>query len=132
MTTPGSDNSTQTTGHEWDGIEELDNPLPRWWLMILYASIVWSIGIWILYPSWPLIDDYAKGVLGYSSRAELAAEIDAVRATRQVFADRIATADLAEISQDPTLIEYAMAGGRSAFGDNCAGCHGVAAQGARG
>ena len=53
-----------TTGHEWDGIEELNNPLPRWWLWVLYATIIWSIGYWILMPAWPGISDYTRGTLG--------------------------------------------------------------------
>lgn len=121
-----------TTGHEWDGIKELDNPIPRWWLMILYASILWSIGYWILYPSWPLLSDYTKGVFGYSSRAELAADMASARDAWKVYADRIAAADLAAIEKDPRLLEFALAGGKSAFGDNCAGCHGFAAQGGKG
>ena len=40
-----------TTGHEWDGLQELNTPLPRWWLMVLYATIVWAIGYWIVYPA---------------------------------------------------------------------------------
>ncbi|NKB56859.1 MAG: cytochrome-c oxidase, cbb3-type subunit III [Alphaproteobacteria bacterium] len=121
-----------TTGHEWDGIKELDNPLPRWWLMIMYACIVWSVVYWVLYPAWPLVSGYTKGVFGYSSRAELAADIAAANDARKIFADRIAEADMATIQADPKLMEFALAGGKSAFGDNCAGCHGSAAQGGKG
>ncbi|NJO54440.1 MAG: cytochrome C oxidase Cbb3, partial [Bacteroidales bacterium] len=69
-----------TTGHEWDGIKELNTPLPRWWLWIFYACIVWSIGYWIVYPAWPLITTHTKGVLGYSSRASLAQDMEALAA----------------------------------------------------
>ena len=121
-----------TTGHEWDGLKELDSPLPRWWLIVFYATIVWGIGYWIVYPAWPTITGYTKGVIGYSSRAEVAAEIAAANDARRVFADRIAEADMAAIQEDPKLMEFALAGGKSAYGDNCAGCHGNAAQGGKG
>lgn len=122
----------ETTGHEWDGVKELDSPLPRWWLIVFYATLVWGIGYWIAYPSWPLLSDYTKGVLGYSSRAEVAKDIAAATAARKVYADRVAEADLATIQKDSQLMEFALAGGKSAFGDNCAGCHGTAAQGGNG
>ncbi len=122
----------ETTGHEWDGIKELDSPLPRWWLMVMYACIVWGVGYWVLYPAWPHMSGYTKGVFGYSSRAEVAADIGAANDARKVFADRIASADLETIRQDPKLMEFALAGGKSAYGDNCAGCHGSAAQGGKG
>jgi cytochrome c oxidase cbb3-type subunit 3 len=55
---------TDTTGHQWDGIKELNNPLPRWWLYVLYATILWSFGYWVVYPAWPSLTSYTKGVLG--------------------------------------------------------------------
>jgi cytochrome c oxidase cbb3-type subunit III len=51
-----------TTGHEWDGIKELNTPLPRWWLWIFYATIIWSVGYWIVYPAWPLVTSHTTGV----------------------------------------------------------------------
>jgi cytochrome c oxidase cbb3-type subunit III len=62
----------ETTGHVWDGIKELNTPLPSWWLYVLYATIVWSIGYWVVYPPIPTISDYTRGLLGYSSRGDLA------------------------------------------------------------
>jgi cytochrome c oxidase cbb3-type subunit 3 len=59
---------TATTGHEWDGVRELNTPLPRWWLWVFYATIVWSIGYWIVYPSWPLLSGYTRGIFGWQSR----------------------------------------------------------------
>ena len=129
MATPEKDT---TTGHEWDGIREYNNPLPRWWLTIFYACILWSIGYWILYPSWPMISSYTTGVLGYSSRDELKVDIAEAQLARKVYSDRIADAKLDDIVKDPQLMEFALAGGKSAFGDNCAPCHGSAAQGAKG
>jgi len=122
----------ETTGHEWDGIRELDNPLPRWWQWIFWATVVWSVGYWVVYPSWPLVTSYATGVIGYSSRAELATEIDAARAAQQIWRDRLATASLEDVRTEPELLEFALAGGRSAFAVNCSQCHGSGAQGFKG
>lgn len=120
---------TETTGHEWDGIKELNNPLPKWWLYVLYACILWSIGYWILYPSWPYLTGYTKGVLGYSQRTELVERLAEARAAQAHFLDRIETASLTEIREDPDLLNFSLAGGRVAFGDNCAPCHGAGGAG---
>ncbi len=122
----------ETTGHEWDGIRELDNPLPNWWRWIFYACIVWSFGYWIAYPAWPLINSHTKGLLGYSSRAEVVKEIDAAKALQKVHLDKLQAASLAEIRANPELLNFALAGGRSAFNVNCSQCHGSGAQGAKG
>ena len=119
----------ETTGHEWDGIRELNNPMPRWWVWTFYATIVWAIGYAIAYPAWPLITDATKGVLGYSSRAEVAAEMAGARAAQAGFVDRIAAASLEEIVADPQLLQFAISGGASAFKVNCAQCHGSGAAG---
>jgi cytochrome c oxidase cbb3-type subunit III len=119
----------ETTGHEWDGIRELDNPIPNWWRWILYASIVWSIGYWIAYPAWPLISSHTKGVLGYSSRAEVATEVAAAKQAQAAFRAKLETASLEQIRTEPDLLEFALAGGRSAFRVNCSQCHGTGAQG---
>ena len=119
----------QTVGHEWDGIKELNNPLPRWWLWVLYASIVWSVGYWIAMPAWPLVSDYTRGVLGYSQRATVARQIDDARADKRVYFDRIRAAEPAAIAKDPELLEFALAGGRSAYAVNCSQCHGAGAAG---
>ena len=121
-----------TTGHEWDGIEEYNNPLPRWWLWVLYATIIWSVAYWIAMPSWPLIREYTRGVLGYSQRLVLEREMTEAQAAQEKFAARIAATPLAEIRQDPALLEFALAGGRSNFAVNCSQCHGSGASGSRG
>ena len=123
---------TETTGHEWDGIRELDTPLPRWWQWIFYASIVWSIGYWIAMPAWPTLTGYTKGLLGYSSRAEVEADVRDARAAQGVLREKFAAATLEQIRSDPGLLEFALAGGRSAFSVNCATCHGSGASGAVG
>lgn len=122
----------ESTGHEWDGIKEYDNPLPRWWLYIFYATVVWAIGYWILMPAWPMISDYTRGVLGHSQRRDVAAAIQTLKDARKDLGDKLATATPQQIEADPSLHEAAMAWGRSAFGDNCATCHGSGAQGAKG
>ena len=119
----------ETTDHEWDGIRELNNPLPRWWLWIFYACIVWSFGYYIAYPAIPLISSHTKGVLGYSSRAEVAKDVAAAKAGQAEFLSKIEAAELEEIRTDPTLLEFALAGGKSAFNVNCSQCHGSGAQG---
>jgi cytochrome c oxidase cbb3-type subunit 3 len=118
-----------TTGHEWDGIEELNKPLPKWWLWTFYACIIWSIGYWLLMPSWPLVSSYTKGFLGYSSRESVDAQVADANAAKAQFRDRIAAGDLQAIAADPELLQFALAGGEAAFGDNCAPCHGRGAQG---
>mgnify|MGYP000604147586 CR=1 FL=1 len=92
-----------TTGHSWDGIEELNTPLPRWWLWTFYACIVWGIVYTILYPAWPMVNRATAGVLGYSTRAEVAADIEAVTRSNAAITERLASVDLTEISADPEL-----------------------------
>lgn len=121
-----------TTGHEWDGIRELDNPLPRWWLWVFYGCILWSIGYWIVMPAWPLVSSYTRGFLGHSQRVTLIEEIAAAKAEQAQWLDRIKAASVEEIRADPQLLEFAMAGGRSAFAVNCSQCHGLGAAGSKG
>jgi len=78
---------TATTGHEWDGIKELNTPLPRWWVWVFYATVIWSVLYWIVYPAWPLVSSYTKGVFNYSSRANVAAEMVALHNLRGDKAD---------------------------------------------
>ncbi|HSK39822.1 MAG TPA: cytochrome-c oxidase, cbb3-type subunit III [Arenibaculum sp.] len=122
----------ETTGHEWDGLRELNNPLPRWWLYTFYATIAACVVYWVLYPSWPTLSGHTEGLLGYSRRDVVVREIALAREGQSAFLDRIATAGLPEIQADPELLNFAMAGGRTAFADNCAGCHGAGGAGAAG
>lgn len=112
-----------TTGHEWDGIRELNTPLPKWWLMVLYASIVWSIGYWVVYPAWPSLTSYTKGVIAYNSRAELSKELASFEDSQSQWLSLIERSSVEEIEQDPELLNFALAGGRAAFNENCAPCH---------
>jgi cytochrome c oxidase cbb3-type subunit 3 len=125
----------ETTGHEWDGIRELNNPLPRWWLWLFYASIVFSIVYWVLMPAWPALpgmQGHTPGVRGQSDRAEVAAAVDAMHASRAELSRKLAAADARAILADSELSQLALALGESAFGDNCATCHGAGGRGARG
>lgn len=121
---------THTTGHVWDGdLRELNKPLPKWWLYVLYACIVWAIGYWIAYPAWPTLTGYTKGQLGYSQRAEVAADIAAAKAAQEKYRQGIGAAALGDIKKNQELLQFAQAGGKAIFGDNCAACHGQGAQG---
>ncbi len=122
----------ETTGHEWDGIRELNNPLPRWWLWTFYLTIIWSIGYWIVYPSWPLLTNYTQGAFGWNSRSAVATDLAELRAKRAGMESRIAAAPLQEIVADQQMLDFARAQGRAAFADNCAPCHGAGGGGAKG
>jgi cytochrome c oxidase cbb3-type subunit 3 len=122
----------ETTGHDWDGIKELNNPLPRWWLWTFYATIIWSIGYVIAYPAIPLVTDATKGVLGYTSRGEVAAEMAAVEAARSDKVARIAELSINDIAEDKELYQFAVSAGRSAYKVHCSQCHGSGATGAAG
>jgi len=115
---------TETTGHEWDGIKELNTPLPKWWLYILWASVLWSAVYYVLYPSVPWFTGYFKGVLGYSQRVEHESNLKAARAAQSKYFTAIKAAAPAAILKDNELRSFALAGGKSAFADNCAPCHG--------
>lgn len=123
---------TETTGHEWDGIQELNKPLPKWWVYVFYITIIWTVGYCIAYPAIPLISDYTKGVLGYSQRQTVMDEIAEARAAQGESNQAIATASVSEIKASPDLLQFAVAGGRVVFADNCAPCHGSGAQGGKG
>jgi len=119
----------ETTGHEWDGIKELNRPLPKWWLYVLWATVIWSIGFYFFYPAWPYGSSYTKGFLGWSQRQQVQDEITTAKAGQAQFLDAIAAKSVVEIQQDDTLRSFALAGGAAAFKDNCAPCHGSSAIG---
>jgi len=121
-----------TTGHEWDGIHELNTPLPRWWLWLFYATIIWAIGYWIVYPAWPLVSSYTNGLLNWHARSAVVTELAALQAQRGPMMTRLASASLQEIESTPALLDFARSLGRPAFADNCAPCHGAGGGGAKG
>jgi cytochrome c oxidase cbb3-type subunit 3 len=123
---------TSTTGHQWDGIKELNTPLPRWWVITFYLTIVWAFGYWLVYPAWPLLTSHTTGLFGYSTRGDVAVELanlEKIRGDRMV---KLGAAPLAEIEKDPALLALARARGKTVFGDNCAPCHGSGGAGAKG
>jgi cytochrome c oxidase cbb3-type subunit III len=119
----------ETTGHTWDGIKELNKPLPKWWLMTFYACIVWAIGYMIVYPAFPTLTGYTKGIWGYSQRATVSQDVQTARAAQATFRTALEKTPLAEVKNDPDLLRFAMVGGAAAFATNCAPCHGRGAQG---
>ena len=119
----------ETTGHDWDGIKELNKPLPRWWVLTFYACIVWAVGYWIVYPAWPTFTGYTKGVIGYSQRDTVAAEVKAAQAAQGQFREQLEKTALDQVKDSPDLLRFALAGGAAAFQTNCGPCHGRGAQG---
>ncbi|MEM7320899.1 MAG: cytochrome-c oxidase, cbb3-type subunit III [Pseudomonadota bacterium] len=122
----------ETTGHSWDGIEELNNPLPRWWLWVFYATMVWGVIYTIAYPAWPLVNSATAGVLGWSSRAKVNAEIIAFEEANAPINARLETVELSSIPGDSDLNTYAISAGAAVFRTWCAQCHGSGAAGAKG
>ncbi|TNF19680.1 MAG: cytochrome-c oxidase, cbb3-type subunit III [Rhodobacteraceae bacterium] len=131
MSTNKDDLDYETTGHEWDGIQEYNKPMPRWWLWTFYVTIVWAIGYSIAYPAWPLINGATAGVLGYSTRAEVAKDIAAVDAANAAINARLEEAELTAIAEEPELLTYANNAGAAVFRTWCAQCHGSGAAGAQ-
>ncbi len=120
---------TETTGHSWDGIEELNTPLPRWWLWTFYATIVWGVIYTILYPAWPMVSGATAGLLGYSTRAEVAAEIKRVDLSNADLTESLVNVDLGVLKDNEELHRFAVQAGRSVFAANCSQCHGAGAGG---
>ena len=123
---------TSTVGHEWDGIEELDTPMPRWWLWTLYATIVWGLVYVTLYPAWPLVSRATAGVFGWSSRGQLDAELAQREAELAPLHAAIARTPIERLPADPRLLQASIEGGRSAFRIHCTQCHGSGAAGSPG
>ena len=126
------DHDYETTGHSWDGIEEYNKPLPKWWLMIFYACIVWGVGYTIAYPAWPGVRTATAGLLGWSTRGNVEQAIQDHEAELAPINERLASAELTEIAGDPELNTYAQNAGAAVFRTWCAQCHGSGAAGAKG
>lgn len=122
----------ETTGHEWDGIKELDNPLPRWWLWVFYGSIVVAVIYWILMPAWPGLKGYTPGLMKQSDRVDVVEQLNALQTQRSQGETLLMSASLEQIEASPELQAHALAVGQSVFGDNCATCHGAGGGGAKG
>jgi cytochrome c oxidase cbb3-type subunit 3 len=123
---------TATTGHDWDGIRELNTPLPRWWLWSFYACIVWAVGYWVVYPAWPLLKGSTEGITAWHARSAVVTDLVDLKTQRGPLMDKLGSASLAEIVGNPQLLDFARAQGRVAFADNCAPCHGAGGGGTKG
>ncbi len=120
----------ETTGHRWDGdLMELNKPLPRWWLYTFYACILWAVGYWVAYPAWPIRNDYTKGMLGYSQRAQVSKDVQASHDAQAAFRTELANTALADVKSKSDVLRFATASGAAAFAANCSPCHGRGAQG---
>lgn len=122
----------ETTGHEWDGIKELNNPAPRWWLWVFYLCCIWSVGYWVVYPAWPTLSGATKGRQGYTQFKELEKSQAEIRLRQSAYLEKFEKASFKEIMTEPSLYDFALAGGKAAFKDNCATCHGSGGAGGQG
>lgn len=122
----------ETTGHEWDGLKELNNPAPRWWLWVFYATVIWSVVYWILYPAWPTLSGATQGVLGQNQYKALKVSQDQITARQSAWLEKFTNVSFDDIKNNPELYAFARAGGAAAFKDNCATCHGSGAAGGPG
>jgi cytochrome c oxidase cbb3-type subunit III len=123
---------TPTTGHKWDGIEELNTPLPRWWVWSFVATVIWGVGYVLVYPAWPTISGGTQGLFGWHSRDQVATELNDLQTQRGPIMDKLKDASLAQIEANPDLLAAARTVGKVAFATNCAACHGAGGQGAKG
>ncbi|WP_240006947.1 cytochrome-c oxidase, cbb3-type subunit III [Pseudaquidulcibacter saccharophilus] len=129
----------ETTGHEWDGIRELDNPLPRWWLYILYGCIAWAVVYWLVMPAWPMLNDYTHGLKVAAlpdtvkvDRIRVDAEVKALQDKRAPLFAKLVATPLDQVKNNPELFQFAQEAGKATFGDNCSTCHGAGGQGSKG
>jgi cytochrome c oxidase cbb3-type subunit 3 len=121
-----------TTGHEWNGLTELNTPVPRLVFFFLIVAVLFSIGYWVLMPAWPVGTTYTKGMLGFDQREVVTAAVKQAAVDRASWTDRIARESYAQIQADPALMAAVRQTGRTMFGDNCAVCHGRDAKGGNG
>ena len=129
---PHKKQDVETTGHEWDGIQEFNNPLPRWWLWVFYACIAWGVWYSVAYPAWPGLKTATAGYLGFSTRAQVAENIAEFEEKLAPMNDKLASVELASIADDSELRGYAVSAGAAVFKTWCAQCHGSGAAGAKG
>ena len=120
---------TETTQHEWDGIKELNTPLPKWWLYTFYATVVWALAYTVFYPAWPGITQATAGILGYTNRGAVHEAIEEHKEAQSVYTDRIAELEVNAIREDTELMQFARAGGAAVFRNHCSQCHGAGAAG---
>ncbi len=122
----------ETTGHSWDGVEEYNTPAPRWWLIVWIMCIIWAVIYWFFYPTWPVPGGNSKGLKNWSQQSQLKESQDEIAKRQAVYLEKFSKASFAEIKQDKELMEFAINGGKAAFQNNCAMCHGTGAAGQKG
>ncbi len=121
-----------TTGHEWNGITELNTPVPRAIYVFLIAAALFAVAYWILMPAWPLGTTFTRGLLGVDERAGISQALRQAALDRGVWAKRIEAGSFADLQQDAQVMAAVRQTGRTLFGDNCAACHGTRATGGKG
>lgn len=119
----------ETTGHEWDGLKELNNPLPRWWLWVFIVTCVWSVWYWVVYPAWPTAEGHTEGAYGWTQYKQLKASQEEIHSIQEAHLAMLRRTELAAVKDDPALYAFALAGGAAAFKNHCAACHGTGADG---
>lgn len=129
MSQDSGKHEVETTGHSWDGLEEYNNPLPRWWLWTFYVTIIWGVLYTLAYPAWPLVNGATEGFLGFSTRANVADDIAAVEAANASNMEALANIELASLSGNSDLQGFAVNAGAAIFRANCSQCHGAGAAG---
>jgi cytochrome c oxidase cbb3-type subunit 3 len=121
-----------TTGHEWNGIKELNTPVPRAIYAFLIAAVLFSVGYWVLMPAWPLGLTYTKGLLGLDQRTTVTESLKQAALDREIWTKRIGAESYQAIQADRNLMTIVRQTGHTLFGDNCAACHGFDAKGGKG
>jgi cytochrome c oxidase cbb3-type subunit 3 len=121
-----------TTGHSWDGLEEYNTPAPRWWLIVWIISIIWAIIYWFFYPTWPVPGGNTKGLKNWTEQSQLKQSQEEIAKRKEIYLKQFSKASFAEIKHNKELMEFAINGGKAAFQNNCAMCHGTGAAGQKG
>lgn len=121
-----------TTGHEWNGITELNTPVPRPVYAFLAVTALFACVYWILMPAWPTASGYTKGLLGHDQRRRVADDLSRAEAENRIWKQRIESGRFEDLRQDRKTMEMVRLAGRTLFGDNCAACHGSEARGGPG
>lgn len=132
MTNKKEKKEISTTGHEWDGISEYNIPAPRWWLTVWIICIIWAIGYWCFYPTWPVKGGNSKGSLNWTQQSQLAESQIEIETRKNIYLEKFSKSSFEEIQKNPELMEFALNGGKTAFKENCAACHGTGAAGFKG
>lgn len=114
----------ESMGHAFDGIEEINNPMPHWWLNLFYFTIVFAAIYFMLYPGFGSF----KGMLGWTSTGQWELEVDKANNRFDAIFAEYAKVPVAELAKDPEAVQV----GQRLFGNNCAVCHGSDARGSMG